>query len=183
VQPNWFIALPVDASGWLEPLQATAPRTLRRFHPEDVHLTLAFLGHCGEDPARAAWALAQSLPLPDFTVTLAGLACMGNPRKPSAFSAELDKGHDEVAAYLGAHRDALLQAAGTPLDDRPPLPHITVGRPPRSCTSQERAELVAWARRVPPLGVLTRLDRLALYTWSDDRATRQFQVVAQRGGP
>jgi 2'-5' RNA ligase len=178
VQPNWFIALPVDASGWLEPLQATAPRTLRRFHPEDVHLTLAFLGPCGEE--KAAWALAGALPLPAFTVTLAGVACMGNPRKPSAFSAELDKGHDEVASYLGAHRDALLLAAGAPLDHRPPLPHITVGRPPRSCTSQERAELVAWARRVPPLGAQARLDKLALYTWSDDRAERQFQVVAYR---
>jgi 2'-5' RNA ligase len=178
--PNWFIALPVADAGWLRPLLDGAPDGLRRFHPADLHLTVAFLGGCGADAAEAAWEVAAGLPLPRFEVTLGGVEPMGRPKRPSAYSLVLAEGREAVAAYMGAHRGALLAAAGARPDTRPPLPHITVGRPPFKADAEARRALQAWADGAPPVGARLRLDRLALYTWSDDRKARQFRIVSER---
>src|SRR6187397_318046 len=53
-RPNWFFAFPIDGRFVLD-LPAPPP-ALRPFHPDDVHLTLAFLGGCGEEAALAALA-------------------------------------------------------------------------------------------------------------------------------
>src|SRR5512135_3452055 len=53
-RPNWFFAFPIDGSFVLE--LPELPSSFRRFHPEDVHLTLAFLDGCGEDRAMRALA-------------------------------------------------------------------------------------------------------------------------------
>ena len=54
------------------------PRNFRRFHPEDVHLTLAFLGPCGEQGAeRALQALDVALQTqPRDLVLWNNLACL-----------------------------------------------------------------------------------------------------------
>ena len=44
---NYFAALPVRVpEGWMDSLKAGAPAALRWFHHDDLHLTLAFFGHC-----------------------------------------------------------------------------------------------------------------------------------------
>src|SRR6188768_1382271 len=40
-RPNWFFAFPLPGAFVLE--LPEPPRALRRYHPDDVHLTLAFL--------------------------------------------------------------------------------------------------------------------------------------------
>lgn len=176
MEPNWFIAIPVDASGWFSSL-VTAPHRLSTFHPEELHLTVAFLGGCGAEAAGAAWARAVALPHPDVSATLGGLAPMGKPRRPSAIAATLDQGHEAASAYVAEHRGGLLAAASARPDTRPPLPHVTIGRPPRKLPADERAQIVAWARAQPPIGAPIRLSGLALYTWAEDRSVRQFTVV------
>jgi len=180
MKPNWFIALPVAAGGWFAPLAAAAPRDLRRFHAGDLHLTVAFLGACGEHAARAAWALTQGMDPPDFDVTLGGLEPMGSRKKPSAIAVTLDRGRAPVAGYMTRWRGELLAAAGARPDTRPARPHITIGRPPRKLAPEGREAILDWARAQPPIGAAMRLGSLALYTWSDDRAVRQFAAVEVR---
>src|SRR3954464_13068769 len=100
-RPNWFFAFPIDGAFVLElpPL----PSNFRRFHPEDVHLTLAFLGGCGEPAAvRALRALDERLkqaPVSAIAVSLAEVVPMGgSPRGYTALSALLDRGRAEAGA-------------------------------------------------------------------------------------
>jgi len=178
---NWFIGLPVPPGRWFERLVASAPADLRRFHPGDLHATVAFLGRCGEARARAAWATLADHPRGPFVVTLDRLEPFGSRARPSAWSVTFAAGRDELAASIGAWRGPMWEAAGGRPDDRPPLPHVTVLRPRRDASAEARRRALAFAEALPPLGVELRLERLALYAWSDDRRERLFRVVSERG--
>lgn len=183
VAPNWFIGLPVAPGSWFAPVVRSAPSFLRLFHPEDVHITVAFLGACGEQRARQAWSEAEQQlhrrPAAPLVATLGGLAPMGNPKRPSALSVVLEAGAEPVAELMGSLREAAWRAAGARPDPRPPLPHITVARPPRRASATQRRSAAEWARAHPPIGARITLDEVALLTWAHDRRVRQFRIVAR----
>ncbi len=181
-RPNWFLAFPVDGSFVLG--LPELPSGLRRYHPEDAHMTLAFLGGCGEAAALAALAaldaqLAQS-PLGALDVSLGEVVAMGSRRSYSALSALLSKGRSEAVAALGAYRDAPTEAATGKRDQRAPKPHITVARPKGRANLADRDAGLAWAAGLQLGQVQQRLDRIALYTWSERRLERLFRIVAER---
>ena len=99
---NWFIALPVPSGAWLEAL--TPPPAVRLFTRHDLHLTVAFLGAVSEARALAAFACAAELPLAPLEISLAQVVPLGARRRPSAFSALLDRGRVEVERAVGAVR-------------------------------------------------------------------------------
>ncbi len=179
MKPNWFVGLPIDPGAWFEPLTHDAPATVRVFHPSDVHLTVAFLGACGEQRAASAWQQLDDFAAAPIGITLGGLEPMGNRRRPSALSAVVNQGRQAIIELTLALRGPLISAAGAKSDERPPLPHVTVARPAKRCSSAQRREAVAWARSKPAIGGAQTLDRIALYSWADDRRVRQFRIVAQ----
>lgn len=181
MRPNWFFAFPLDGAFVLD--LPEPPHGFRRFHPGDVHLTLAFLGGCGEEGARKALA-ALDLRLKELVpraleVSLAEVVPMGTKRKYSALSALLAQGREETEAYIGALRDAPTLAAKGREDTRAPKAHVTIARPFRAKES-ERAAGLAWARGLDLRGVRATLDRIALYTWSESRKERLFRIVDER---
>lgn len=181
MRPNWFFAFPLPGHFVLD--LPELPRGFRRYHPEDVHLTLAFLGGCGEAAAqRALEALDARLlavrPKPMY-VTLAEVVPMGPKRKYSALSALLAEGRAATEACIGALRDAPTLAAKGREEQRPPKAHVTIARPFRAKES-ERAAGLAWARGIDLSGVCATLDRVALYTWNENRRERLFRIVAER---
>lgn len=178
MKPNWFIAWPVQPGPWFEPLVRDAPAALRRFHPEDLHITLAFLGPVSSDAALAAWRVVATAAMAPLHGVLGGLAGFGNPRAPSAFSLEVEG--DALREAIGVWRGPVATAAGVRPDDRPPRAHCTVARPRREAGHAERRAGLEWARSKTPLGIPIVLDRLALYTWSADRRARQFAIVMER---
>lgn len=178
--PNWFIAFPVAAGDWYAPLVSGVPGGVRRFHPGDLHATLAFLGACGPAAAAAAWETLGDLDHPPVRARLGALRPMGNRKRPSAYAATFTQGRDTLAALIGARRADALAAAGARPDTRSPLPHVTVARPPRRADAPVRAAGLAWMRQQPPVDAAVRIDSLALYTWSDDRRSRLFQLVERR---
>jgi 2'-5' RNA ligase len=176
--PNWFVTLPVDPGAWFERVPAP-PRGVRRFHPADLHLTIAFLGPVTEEAALAGWE-ALSWPLGPVEVSLGPVEALGPPRRWSALSALLGEGRDAVEAAMGEARGAVWKAAGAQPDDRPPKAHVTLARPSRSTPESTRALALAWAERLPAHLGRVRLDRVALYGWSDDRENRLFAVYRER---
>jgi 2'-5' RNA ligase len=186
---NWFIAFPVpDDEGWLDARVGPPPNRVRRFHPADLHATLAFLGPVEESAARRAFELARglsSLP-PPLRIGLSRVVGMGPPGRWSALSALLAAGRPELEDAIAAGREPILSAAGAPSDRRPPLPHVTVARLARRVGPGERRAAERWAETLDLSPVVTTVDALALYTWSEDRTDRLFRIVDRAplpGGP
>jgi len=182
-RPNWFLAFPLDGRFVLElpPL----PPSFRLFHPQDVHLTLSFLGGCGEPAAQQAFAAVDAVlrekPLAGVRVSLGEVVPMGPKREYSALSALLDDGRSEMTERLAALRDVASEAALGRREKRAPKPHVTVARPQRRATSAARAAGLDWAAALDLSAVEANLDRLALYTWSEgNRRERLFRIVAER---
>ena len=182
-RPNWFFAFPIDGAFVLDlpPL----PTNFRRFHPEDLHLTLAFLGGVAEAAALDALAALDArlveAPLSAIDVSLADVVPMGGSRRSySVLSVLLDQGRVETTAYLSALRDHLTEAASGRRDKRPPKPHVSIARPRIRATDADREAGLSWASQLSLGGVHARLDRIALYTWSEARRDRLFQIVAER---
>ncbi|MFO0737518.1 MAG: hypothetical protein U0270_16620 [Labilithrix sp.] len=178
MRANWFIALPIEPGEWFARVAAPPPG-LRMFAPTDLHLTVAFLGGVSEEAARAAWAAAVWNDGPR-AVTLAEVAPMGAPRRYSALSLLLDHGRPEIEAEMTRSRGPAYAAAGTPPDARPAKAHVTIARPKRHATETERAAGLEWARAIELHGTPVRLEKIALYTWSDDRTSKLFRVVEDR---
>jgi 2'-5' RNA ligase len=181
-RPNWFLAFPVAGDFVLElpPL----PAQFRRFHPEDVHLTLAFLGGCTEAAARGAFALlGQRLdrtPLSSLDVSLGQVVPMGGSRRAyTALAALVERGRQELIECLSTHRNPVLEAATGRHEKRAPKPHVSIARPKGRGTDAQREAGLAWASALDLRAVKARLDRVALYTWSENRHERLFRIVSE----
>jgi 2'-5' RNA ligase len=182
-RPNWFLAFPLDGRFVLD-LPALPP-SFRLFHPEDVHLTLSFLGGCGQAAAeRALQALDTALgetPLGGVDVSLGEVVPMGPKREYSALSALLERGRTEMTEHIAALRDVASEAALGRREKRAPKPHVSIARPQRRATEAARAAGLLWATALDLRAVEATLNRIALYTWSEgNRRERLFRIVAER---
>ncbi len=181
-RPNWFFAFPIDGAFLAE--LPPVPTSIRRYHPDDVHLTLAFLGGCGEESAlRALGVLDRELGLGQLNaadVSLAEVVPMGPKRRYSALSALLGDGRAELTATLDSLGGLLCEVANGRRPSRAAKPHVTLARPRPRATDAARLAGLAWAEELNLSGVRARLDRIALFTWSEDRRERLFRVVEER---
>lgn len=172
---NWFIGLPVEAGAWYEALEP--PPGARLLHPQDLHLTVAFLGKVGEEAARRAFALAPSWPSASLWVSLGKVVPLGHPRRFSALSATLEEGRAQVEAAMGQVRDAMADAAEAEREQRPPLAHVTLARASRTASAPQRKHILAWAASVDLHAPRVLLDRLCLYTRAERSEARAYRVV------
>jgi 2'-5' RNA ligase len=182
MRPNWFFGFPINGAFLLD--LPALPKNFRRFHENDVHMTLAFLGGCSEDAAlRALSALDERLaraPIGAMSISLGEVVAMGSPKRYTALSALLGQGREEAVACVTAHRDLLTETASGRRDERPAKPHVTIARPRRRATGSDRKAGLEWAATVDLHAVTATLDRIALYTWSEKRVDQMFRIVAER---
>ena len=182
LRPNWFFAFPVDGA-FLRELPEP-PRSFRRFHEEDVHLTLAFLGGVGEAAAERSLAALDerlaSTPVPSIDVSLGEVVPMGSRSRYTALSALLARGRPEATDCITALRDLLTETANGRREKRAAKPHVTIARPRHRATDADREAGLVWAAQLDVGAVHATLDRIALYTWSELRQARLFRIVAER---
>lgn len=184
MRPNWFFAFPLDGRFVLD--LPELPPSFRRYHPDDLHLTLSFLGGCDEEAAlRALAALDSALtknPVQGWSIALGEVVPMGPRARYSALSALLSQGRETTESYIGGLRDVLSEAALGKRERRPPTAHVTLARPGRQATDARRSEGLGWARSQDLSAVTASLSSIALYTWHEDRRKneRLFRVVARR---
>jgi RNA 2',3'-cyclic 3'-phosphodiesterase len=182
-RPNWFLAFPLDGTFVAD--LTDVPSCVRRFPAEDVHLTLSFFGGCGEEKAMRALAVLDELlahdPPSPIDVSLGEVVPLGGSKRDyTALSALLERGRVETEACIARLRDPLHRAATGRLEKRPPKAHVTIARPKLRPKEADRVCGLEWAKSLDLRSVSARLDRIALYTWHEQRPARLFQIVAER---
>jgi 2'-5' RNA ligase len=106
-----------------------ASKAFRLIGPEKLHLTLKFLGNVAEDDlSRVAQALE---PLRErhepFEVSISGFGAFPSERKARILWAGVGEGSEPLRAVALSVED-LLEPAGFGLEQRPYVPHLTLGR-------------------------------------------------------
>ena len=138
-----FVALALPASvqaalaAWGS---AAAPPGMRRLPPENLHVTLAFLGSRSESDADLVAGVVRAVARPVGELAV-DRALWLPPKRPGVLSAALRAG----PALAALHADlvaALTDAIGFEPERRPLRPHVTVararGREPLRSTELER---------------------------------------------
>jgi RNA 2',3'-cyclic 3'-phosphodiesterase len=122
-----FVAIPLPAAvtAALVAAQARLPAG-RPIPPENLHLTLVFLGEQQEPVVEDVHYALSAIRAPAFELSLAGLTLLGGP-KPRALAAEV-----KPAAALTSLQRSVVQAArgaGVALGRGTYRPHVTLARP------------------------------------------------------
>lgn len=174
---NWFIALPFPGGNLPAGEMDALPPHTRRFLPDDLHVTVAFLGAVDRATAVRAWSDADWSGESPLCVKTGRRATFGSPRRPSAYGLEFDDPRSELQAFIARWRDRLLAAADRPPEKRAVRPHVTLGRPARRGGDTIRVR--EWLATRPDAMSVT-LDRVALYTRSKPGSERRFETVDTR---
>jgi len=150
-----FVALrlpePVRAAlgAEIERLRRLAP-AIAWVPPENLHVTLKFLGDVAPDRLAAVHAaLADATAeATRFDLVIEGLGAFPAPARPRVLWAGIGEGHEALAALAG-RVEAALGAAGFAPEARPYTGHVTLGRAraPRADPALAAALAAARARR------------------------------------
>jgi 2'-5' RNA ligase len=148
-----FIAIPLPADLALrasEIVPASVP-ALRRVKPENLHVTLAFLGQTPDErvaDAAAAAREAAAIVLP-FTLAFGRAGRFPERGRPRVVWLGIAAGGPSVLE-LGAGVYAGLRRRGLRFDDRPLAPHLTLARVAEDASAAE-AKTVGAALEALPL--------------------------------
>ena len=176
-RPNYFVALPVSLGDWYETFKNTVPHNLKISSAVDLHITVSFLGNISPDISKKLCTVLQNIDPVCFDFSLATLMPLPSKRHFSALSFSLNVGREQISRYMSTHRNTFHNIAGTQPDHRGPLPHITVARPQKRATVQERSGILDWMQTVSPPQLTFKTGKLSLYTWADDRKKKQYERV------
>lgn len=159
-----FVALPLpdaalrNIAGLQQELAAALPG-MRWVKPETIHLTLAFLGDIAEESLETLGSSMLSIGglYPPVTATLSGVGAFPSCHRPRVVWLGLEDG--DPLQRLHAALQEKLAALQLPSDERPFVPHLTLGRSRRPTPGAGRI-LESFATRSCGSA---RLDRLILY--------------------
>lgn len=119
------IELPDDLKTALGRLRTDVPGA-RWVPPEQLHLTLAFLGEVEEETVGKLGELLSLIHTPPFQLSFSGTGCFPSRRRPRVLWAGLDPNPRLLRLAAGVHGAVL--ACGIPQEERPFSPHITLAR-------------------------------------------------------
>jgi 2'-5' RNA ligase len=164
-----------DCRAELQRLPAEASWT----RPDNIHLTLKFLG---EVPERSRESIAAAMQeaaagAARLRLELAGLEAFPNLRRPRVLWAGL-AGEVEAAKRFQARLENLLDRAGFPPDGRTFAPHLTLARL-RSVGDAKAWAAAVEAYRLPPLAF--EVDRIVLFKSELNPAGARYTELASAG--
>ena len=128
----------------IQPRLVAASAGLRWIPPENLHLTLKFLGAVTAPRlARVTEAVREAASRTrSFTITLAGVGAFPSPRRPRVVWVGVRDGADRLAA-LAANLDTELGRRKFPRERRPFQSHLTVARVRSGGPPPDLSELLA----------------------------------------
>jgi 2'-5' RNA ligase len=109
---------------------ARAAPAVKWVEPENLHLTLHFLGEVvATDLATICAAVARvAAAQPPFPLSVEGTGCFPHARRPRVLWAGISQGVQEVCALHDALEAPLLELGYCRREERAYTPHITLGR-------------------------------------------------------
>jgi len=144
------IPLPLDlAARAFEILPITLP-ALRRVKAENLHITLAFLGHTPDENLDdvAAAAREGALPVSPFRLSFDRAGRFPDRGRPRVVWLGIAEGEASVVE-LGAGVYAGLRSRGLRFDDRPLAPHLTLARVAEDASLAEAKTVGAAVETMP----------------------------------
>jgi 2'-5' RNA ligase len=113
--------------------------------PENLHITLLFLGEVDSreviDLCRAAQKAIANMPV--FPMSITGVGCFPNPRRPRTLWVGVTTGADEVCAVHDAIEKPLMEMGSYRREARGYVPHVTLGRVRGERTNDELVRVLA----------------------------------------
>jgi 2'-5' RNA ligase len=141
------IPLPPDVAARASAILPTALPALRRVKPENLHLTLAFLGETPEgrlpDVGTAAEEAAKTVP--PFTLSFDGVGQFPERGRPRVVWLGVGAGASSLQR-LGESLHHHLRSAGLDFEDRPLAAHLTLARVEEDATGPETRTITAALR-------------------------------------
>jgi 2'-5' RNA ligase len=109
---------------------ATAAPDVKWVEPENLHVTLLFLGEVDDRELPAVCRAVQDAVVghTPFTLSVEGAGCFPNPRRPRTLWVGVGQGVQEVVAVHDAIEPALLALGCYRREERKYTPHVTLGR-------------------------------------------------------
>ncbi|MGQ9366370.1 RNA 2',3'-cyclic phosphodiesterase [Azospirillum sp. ST 5-10] len=122
-----FVALelPEDLRQRLSGLGGGVPGA-RWAEPENLHLTLRFIGEVPDDRLHDIDAALATVEAPAFDVVLDGVGVFGSGRNARVLWAGVER--NEALGHLQAKVESALVRGGLPRDERKFSPHVTLAR-------------------------------------------------------
>jgi len=145
-QIRTFIAIELDEehNRALDDVQAQFKRErvgryVRWVAPENIHLTLKFIGNADADKMPSVQrAIADACTgIAPFMLSIAGVGVFPNARRPNVIWVGMG-GQVEIAARLAQKIEDACAALGFAREDRPFTPHLTLGRVKRDASTNDR---------------------------------------------
>lgn len=123
-----FVALPLPQAvrKSLAPLCSGLPGA-RWVPPENMHITLRFLGELSGDVIDDVDAALAGISAPAFSIALAGVGHFGNGARPRAIWAGVAR--EPALVHLHDKIESAVVRAGLPPDGQKFAPHVTLSRP------------------------------------------------------
>ncbi|MBE9556831.1 MAG: RNA 2',3'-cyclic phosphodiesterase [Proteobacteria bacterium] len=131
----------------------------RWLKPENIHLTLRFIGEARNDLASDIDSALSEITAPAFTLELEDIGSFARGKRPHALWAGIAK--SEPLSHLQAKIESTLVRAGLAAEERKFSPHITIARLKEMSSNRVEAWVADYAGfRSPPF----KVDRFALFS-------------------
>jgi 2'-5' RNA ligase len=124
---------------------ARAGADMKWVEPENIHVTLLFLGEVNQREIPPICRLASKVcgGLPAFNLSVEGVGCFPNPRRPRIVWAGVEQGKEELRELHDALETPLLELGCYRREDRQYTPHITLGRVRGERSDAQLAEVLS----------------------------------------
>ena len=186
---NWFVGIPISGDGWFEEVIEQLPENLRVFNSKDLHITVAFLGklQIEEDKVNRKVGniklVLEEMKTERKSFRLGGVLFLPSKKRFSAVCLSIEQGSTELSELILQYEPILKKCSGLKemgmWEKRKPLPHVTIARPLKKLQWNDRRNIVENCSgiKIPFCDVL--VNKVALYTWADNRKMMQFKIICE----